>query len=264
MLGLNELKIFGKNAGDMVVRNSPSILTALGVGGLFTTVFMAVRVTPKAVKLIEEEEYTRKKDAFVESFPFEPVTKMDIVKMTWKLYAPAVAMGLGTAICIVGANSISMRRYAALGGLYGLAEASLKEYQEKVVGTLGEKKEAAMRSDILQDKLDANPLSGNTIIMTGKKGNTLCFDTLSGRYFKSDIETIRKIQNDFNLQILNGSNYATLNEWYDELGLDHTKLGDKLSWSLDYMLNLVFDTKLSDDGEPCLVLDYRVVPQKNY
>jgi hypothetical protein len=173
------------------------------------------------------------------------------------------AMGLGTAFCIIGANSISMRRYAALGGLYGLAEASLKEYQQKVVDTIGEKKEAAMRSDILQDKLNADPLSNKTVIMTGR-GTSKCYDTLSGRYFEGDIETIRKIQNDFNFNLINGMGYGTLNEYYDELGLDRTKLGDTLSWSTEYKLEIIFDAKLSDKGEPVIVLDYRVVPQKNY
>jgi len=260
-MGIKDLAVVGKKVGDLLVRESPSILTAMAVGGLFTTVAMAVSATPKATEEIETEKEMRKKDSLVEGYPFEPVTKWEMVKLTWKIYAPAAAMGLATAFCIVGANTISMKRYAALGGLYGLAEATLREYQEKVVKTIGERKEEALRSDILQDKLNADPLSNKTIIMTGK-GKSVCYDTLSGRYFEGNIEEIRKIQNDLNVDMLNCSGYIQLNDLYYRLGLGGTKLGETLSWSLDHMLEIIFDAKVSDDGQPCIVLDYRIVKKK--
>jgi hypothetical protein len=265
-MALNEIATFGKRVGDVMVRNSPTILTVLGVGGLATSIFMAVKVTPKAIDLIALEQDARKRDGYVENMPVDPITKMDMIKLTWKLYIPAAIVGIGTAACIVGANSISMKRYAALGGLYGLAEASLKEYQAKVVETLGEKKEEAMRSDIRQDKLDKDPVTpGTTIISTGT-GDVLCYDTLSGRYFTSSYETLRKIQNDFNLQVINGMTYGSLNELYDLLGLNHTKLGEVLSWSIENMLEMDFDAKIADTPEgkkPCIVIDYTVVPQRH-
>ena len=64
------------------------------------------------------------------------------------------------------------------------------------------------------------------------KGNTLCFDSLSGRYFKSDIDKIKRAVNNLNRE-LTYDMYVSLNDFYDELDLDHTKIGDELGWNLD-------------------------------
>ena len=55
-------------------KHSPQILTGLGVAGLVTTTVLAIKATPKAVRLVEEEAYERK----------EELTPMEVVKVTWK------------------------------------------------------------------------------------------------------------------------------------------------------------------------------------
>ena len=44
----------------------------------------------------------------------------------------------------------------------------VKEYQDKVVATIGQKKEEKIRDEIAQDKLDGVPVEGREIIITGK------------------------------------------------------------------------------------------------
>lgn len=253
-MALKNLAIVRKQIGDMVTRNSPTILTSLGVGGMLTTVIMAVNATPKALRIIDLERYDRAGTSI-------PIKKMEVIKLVWKCYIPTTLMGLVTISCIIGANHINLRRNSALASIYSIAETTLKEYQAKVLETIGEKKEAKLKDAMDQDKLDENPVTNNQIIITGN-GDTLCFDSLSGRYFKNNIETIRKLQNDFNQDLIHDM-YRSLNEFYDALALEHTELGNIMGWTTDYgLLDISFSAKIATDGQPCIVLNYRIGPRK--
>ena len=47
----------------------------------------------------------------------------------------------------------------------------------------GEKKHETVKDAITRDKIEKNPVVTREIIIT-EKGNTLCYDAISGRYFK--------------------------------------------------------------------------------
>lgn len=235
-------------------KNSPTILTGVSVAGLLTTVIFAVRATPKAMDLIYNEQLYRSHKG-----DNKQILKKDIFLLTWKEYVPAAIMGTVTIVCIIGANSINLRRNAALVGLYSLTETTLKEYKHKIVEVLGEKKAQKVTDDIAQDTVARHPV--REVIVTGK-GDTLCFEVLSARYFRSNIEAIRKVQNDINQQLLN-DNYVSLNELYDALDLAHTKIGNDIGWRIyDGQVEFRFSSTLTSDGTPCLVLDY--VGDPNY
>jgi len=61
-----------KTIGHGIERESPSILVGLGITGLATTVILAVRATPKALYLIQEEEAAR----YADESKREPITKL--------------------------------------------------------------------------------------------------------------------------------------------------------------------------------------------
>jgi hypothetical protein len=235
--------------GGFLNQNSPTILTGLGVGGFITTVFLAVGATPKAMLTVWSEEEHRESKKLDPNVPLK-----DVVALTWRYYVPAVVMGTLTVGFIIGANSINLRRNAAIVSLYSITEATLKEYQAKVVETIGEKKEKAIRSEIAQDTLDKNPLSKKSVIVTGK-GETLFYDTYSGRYFKSDIEKVRKVENLFNKELIAGY-WSELNTLYHMLGLPSIEGGKKVGWNADKLLDLYFDAKLAENDEPCIVINY--------
>ena len=91
------------------------------------------------------------------------------MRLTWRYYVPTAIMGGLTIACIIGANSINLRRNAALAGAYSLTEAALKEYQAKVIETIGDKKEQAIRDDIAKDRVKEHPLGEREVIITGKR-----------------------------------------------------------------------------------------------
>jgi len=235
---------------------SPAILTVVGVTGLATTVILAVRATPKALYLLELERDKRDPKGNKDL----SLSKIEIIKISWKCYVPAALIGTGTVLCFIGAHSINMRRNAALAGLFTVSEAALREYQEKVIEVIGENKERKIHDSIVQDHLDKNTLSTNEVLLTGK-GEVLFYDSWSGRYFKSEMEKIRKSQNDLNHDLLGGDMYLSLNSFYDEVGLDRIKGGEEVGWTFDAgMLDIHFTSKIADTGVPCIVIEYRVKP----
>ena len=237
------------NAG----KHSPEILMGLGIAGVITTTVLAVKATPKAAEICK---------GLKENSEEEP-TKIDYIKATWKLYIPTAVSCAFTIACLVGVNSVNVKRNAALATAYQLSTTALSEYKDKVIETIGEKKEREVRDKVAKDKVNKNQASKATVVVTGK-GDSLCFDVISGRYFKSDIEKIRKIENDLNRQMLTEM-YISLNEFYDELGLDHISIGDELGWNVDNgLIELNFSSQISDDGQPCIVVDYKIGPTYNY
>lgn len=255
-----------KQAGEYLSKNSSTILTALAVGGVVGTTLLGMDAKTKADQIIRNKEYQIYRDWLVETggdpetYKDEPLPIKDVFLLTWKCYIPTIAMGLATISSIIGSHSIDARRNAALASLYSLAEKTLQEYKMKVVETIGEKKEEKVRQAIIQDTLDKNPVNERNVVMTGK-GDSLCFDTLSGQYFMGDIEKIRRVINEFNHDILN-DRWGTVNTLYDDLGLEHTSFGDNMGWSTEWgLLEVTFDTKIASDGRPCLVLVYKIQPR---
>lgn len=243
-----------KNAKTAISKHSPEILTAIGVVGMVSTTVMAVKATPKALSLLEEMKKEEKK---------EELTPVETVKATWKCYVPAAVTGVVSTACLIGASAVNAKRNAALATAYTLTETAFKEYKDKVVETIGEKKEQVVRDKVAKERVEKNPVQNREVIITGK-GNVLCYDATNDKYFRSDIEKIRKAVNDINYR-LNVEMYMSLNDFYYELGLKPTKLGDDLGWNInDGLIEVNFSSQLTEDGEPCLVMDYQVAPKYDY
>lgn len=247
-----------KDVGVVLRKHSPEILTGFGIAGMITTTALAVRATPKALILMEEAKQRK-----IEENEVGALTPVEVVKETWKCYLPAMATGVVSIACLVGASSVHIRRNAALATAYKLSETALTEYKEKVVETIGERKEKKIREEVAKDKLEKNPVTRQEIIIT-ERGNTLCLDTLSKRYFKSDLNAIKKAENELNKELLHNM-YISLNEFYDKLGLSHTSIGDDLGWNCDNgLVELDLSSLIAEDGTPCLVISYSVAPRYDY
>jgi len=245
---------FIKNVQTAITRHSPEILTGIGIAGMITTTVLAVKATPKAIRLMDE----RKEELEIEKLP-----GVEIVKTTWKCYVPAAVTCVASVSCLIGASATHTKRNAALATAYKLSETALTEYKEKVIETIGEKKERVIRDKVAEDRIKKNPVSKNDVIIT-RKGDTLCLDYHSGRYFKSDIDKIKKAVNELNRRLVLDM-YVSLNDFYDELELEHTSMGEDLGWNFDDgLVEVDFSSQIADDGTPCIVMDYRVAPHRNY
>ena len=246
-------KVFS-TVGNFVQENSPAILTGFSVIGVISTAVIAARAHNNAQ--VELDEARRKKEA--------PLTKQEALELTWRHYVPPVLLGGATITCIFGLNSVHTKRQAAIASLYSLADNSFKEYRSKVVESIGARKEEKVRDDIVQDHLDKNPVS-MTHIHDTPVGSTLCYDELSGRYFRSSEESIKRARNDFNHKLNTGmSIWLSVNDFYYELGLNPIELGDYMGWTVDELVEISTPAKRADNGDPCLVMRFNVKPRFLY
>lgn len=262
-----------KTAQSFLTKNSPKILTGVGIVGMCTTVVLAVKATPKAMELIEAEKERQNTELYDEAIEkeyddytmVEHLKPVEMIKVAWKPYIPAAVTGVLSIGCLIGASSVSARRQAALYSAYKLTETAFADYKEKVVETIGEKKEQDIRDKVVKDKMDKNPPSNTTVIVTGG-GNTLIYDAHSDRYFKSDIDKIKRAVNNLNYRMISGNEmYVSLNDFYDEIGLKHTKSGDLLGWRIDKgQIDIHYGTQLTDEDEPCIVIEHLTPPEYDF
>ena len=242
-----------RNIGAALKKRSPEILTAVGIGGMITSVIFAVKATPKAMKLIEE----RKEAAGADSLGVK-----ETVRTAWKCYIPTAVTCAASAACVIFAQCEGARRSAALAAAYTASEEAYRIYREKTEETVGEEKAKEIRSAANKETLAANP-PDKTVVFTGN-GEQLCFDPLSGRYFESSVEDIRKAVNEVNHRMLSEM-CVSLNDLYYELGLDGITVGDMLGWHVDGgCFDVKFDAQLSPENVPCVVIEYTVAPKYSF
>lgn len=233
-------------------QNGPGILTGVGITGMLTSTVLAVKSTPKALDLIHEAEYIKG----------EELNRKEVIKTCWKCYIPSALVATASVGCLIGANTVNSKRKAALATACKITQSAFTEYKDKVKEVIGEEKEQEIRDKLAKDKIDKNPTSSE-VIVTGN-GSVLCYDSISGRYFQSDVESIRKAENTLNRRLMNDI-YCSLNDFYDLLGLSYTNIGEELGWNVDDgMIEIEFGSVISEDNKPCIVIDYSVMPKNNY
>lgn len=229
-------------------KNSPEILTAIGVSGVITTAYLTAKATLAAERKLESEA---------------PVTSAkDRAQRTWKLYIPPAISGAVTIGCIICANRGGSRRAAAAATAYSLTERAFNEYKEKVIEQFGENKEQKLRDDLAQDQVNRNPPpseSSNQVVVVGP-GQVLCREAHTGRYFKSDMETLRRVTNEINAKAIQEL-YVCLSEFYYRVGLEMTSQSDYFGWSFEKVMELRYSSCLTPSGEPCLSFEYNYVKQ---
>lgn len=263
----SKLSKFILDARSAVSKHSPEILMGVGIAGMITTTVLAVKATPKALRLIEAAE----RDKYDELHPDaavsekEPLTAVETVKAAWKPYIPALVTGVTSIGCLIGGNSIHARRNAALATAYQISTTALKEYRAKVVETIGEKKERVIHDKIAEDKLKEKPITKSDVIFTGK-GETNCYDILSGRAFKSSRNKIEKAMNNLNYRMQGGQEMCiSLNEFYYAIGLDPIPIGDTIGWRIDKgLIDIYFASFLMDDDEPFMTIEFLVPPEHGF
>jgi len=249
--------------------HSPTILTGVGVTGTVATAYLTGRASFKAAKLIEQEqkkvdlEYPDENgEKIVYGMAIHNLTTMLKVRLVWKLYIPPVGAGITTITCIIAANKISSARIAALGVAAGISERALQEYKEKVMEKLGAKQDEKIRDEIAQDRVNKSKEDPNLVIMSS--GEVLCYDGLTGRYFNSSVEKIKQAENQINFEILRHM-YASLSEFYDNIGLTPTTYSDSVGWhSGTGEVAVLISSVVSPDNRPCIAIDFDKMPSTEY
>lgn len=238
-----------------LTENAPEVLIGMGLAGMLTSTVMAVKATPKAMKIIEEEEDYLNRD----------LSTAEKVKLAWKPYVPAAIGYCASAALIIKANNVNNARSAMFAGAYKLSERALLDYKDKVIETIGEEKEREISDKVMRDKVrEPRPTSYHANEVIYGTGQCLCYDPISGRYFNSDMDKIRKIENDLNYRLMK-ENMVSLNEFYTELGMECSDMGFKYGWNIDEgLIEVRFTSTITDDNKLCLVVSFARSPRLDF
>lgn len=250
------LSQFVTNTKNSAVKHAPEILTIVGVAGMIGTIFMVAKETPKALDVMTE----LKEEAASQN---REVSGKDILTHVGPVYLPAVVTGVASASCIIGASAVNHKRNAALLAAYTISETALKEYRDKVVETIGEKKEQSIQEAVARDHVAKNPVRNTEVFIT-QKGNTLFYDCMTGRYFESDLEKIEKSLISLNNRLMR-EHYISLDELYYEWGLRPVQLGNELGWNVENgMIEITKTPQLTEDDRPCIAISFPKPPGYRY
>ena len=218
-----------------IKKNTPTILSCLGVVGVVATTVMAVKATPKALSLIENAEEEKG----------EKLSKWEKVNVAGPVYIPSVITGVATAACILGSNVISKRQQATLISAYALLDNSYKEYRKKTDELYGEEAGKQIRGEIAKDKYTGD----NESLDNDKE---LYYDFYSGRYFESTPEAVLWAEYETNRSMI--VNYAVgLNEFYDFLGLDPLPEYESIGWSCGQIEEMYWHPWIEFDHEETII-----------
>lgn len=242
---------------DTIRKNGPEILTGLGVAAFVGSTVFAVVGTVKAVKKIESVKEERKKTSQGD----EKLTKMEVVKSTGAYFIPSIALlALGTTCSISAANKFNKRNVALVTAL-GISERALVDYKEEVKKVLGPKKIKEVEENAVVSKAKITDLPAEEFIVNTGRGNALCYDAISGRWFRSSLTSIQSAANEVNRRLMDEM-FIDLNDWYYELGLRPIAIGNELGFNIDDgFIEISKGSGITDNGTPYLVIDYMVRPR---
>lgn len=231
------------NRGDFLVLSATF--------GMISTTVLAVKATPKALKLIENKKERENKD---------DLTVKEIVKETWKCYIPTIIAG---GISVFSLYSIKINYKSLLSSFYVL-EKSYKNYKETAKDLYGED----ANKDIIvhqakQEYKNSSKYIKDVMLDAPEEDEPLLFyESFSGRYFTSTMFNVLMAEYKINRNLQLRS-YINMNEFYDFMGLEqideHSILGfgyqniwdDGLMW-----LDFYHDKTVLEDGMVCYVISY--------
>lgn len=277
-----------KSTFNFFKKNSPHVLTGIGIVGVGVTSFFAVKGVIRAKDIIEEERIRRecklvddceKNNLYPENNNEPPrelikqqckISFKDAVKLTWKPLLPMVVSGITTIACIVGSDVINSGRNAALLAVATASEKALEEYQKKNVELFGEKNNEKILDQNAKDKVKESDLPEEDMILKTYHGDMLILDDWNGRYFRGSRDMIDKAINSMNYDMYEthsmfNDGYISLNDFYDNIGINEkTQNGDYLGWNRRHPITIDYRSALKDDSVPVLVMSFKNMPLPDY
>ena len=248
MTNMSWLKRLSKCAGN----HAPELLIGAGIAAGVAAVVTAVSATFKAAKAIDKRKAAGKE-----------ISRKEIVKTVWKDYIPTAGALIVSAGCFIAANAVHNKRAAALAAAYAISETALTNYKQSVLENVGEEKEREIADKAVQKQIIETPVDSTEVIRVGDNG-VLVYDEFAGRYFRSDKNGIIRAVNELNRMIINDES-ASLNDFYDLVGLDYTIVGESLGWNCaNGSVEVRFSSHLTADGEPCLAYSFATSPKMGF
>lgn len=231
-----------------IKKNASTILTVGSVAGVgitaITSGHAAVKFEKEMDKLPGDANFTDKAKVYAKCFAI-----------------PAVAIA-GTSACIVASQVTNLKKQASLLSAYVASEKAIDEFKKQSKKILGKEK-ASEVEDAVTTKMMGKAPSMEELSMIDQLHDELFFDAVSGRYFMFNTNALGRIQNGLNDELVQYKP-VSLNDVYYKLGLDAISIGEELGWGVDKRIEFSLNSKISENGRPCIVLDYMTRPTSLY
>jgi hypothetical protein len=232
--------------------HSPTILTVIGSTGVVITAVLAVKGTPKALKLIEEAK----------NIKGDELTTGETIQVAWKPYIPAAISCVSTILCIVGANYLNIKKQKNLMSAYMLLDNAFKQYRNRVSDEYGEEIDEEFGRDLVRKQLEE---------MEDIYKETLFFEFNSMRFFEANIHKVLQAECKAKLQF-EQYEHLTLNDYYAYLGIDGSPYGECMGWSKYQMrteehvdnLEFTYERVIMSNGLVCYNIITNVAPTMDH
>lgn len=245
---------FGEKIISFVKNNDTNIITGIGIAdGLVLGSYLWYRTGQKVQKIfINKENDIQRKLTFKEK-----------VKNSWKLFLLPTANTLISGGLLIYSAKVGNKRLAALGAAYNLTEVAFQKYIDKTKEELGDKKATAIAQDISKDNIKEG--NNNLLVLTGE-GDSIFYEPLTDRYFKSNWTKIQKVANELNATAMSAfDGKISLTEWFSRLGLPKTDISDEMGWDVQKngkngIIDISIDAVLNNEDVPCGAIRYNTRP----
>jgi hypothetical protein len=132
------------NIQRFLKKNSTLIMSIIASGGVITTTVLAVKATPKALRLLEEAKNEKGTE----------LTNLEKIKYGWYPYIGSIISGISTITCIICINYISKKNQASLISAYTLLENTYNEYRNNIKKIYSNDADFLARQEIVRAKYD--------------------------------------------------------------------------------------------------------------
>lgn len=245
-----DIASYVKTAKSVITANSPVLLLGTTIAGVATTGVLAAKAGYKARGIVDQAEGRYKVQ---EDQEFVILTPQEKFQLTWLHYATSAIAGAGTIASAVGIHTIHTKRANAMAALYAVTSNKLDDMTEKAEEMLGPKKTQQLHNEVAQLQADREPLDDSEIKIIDE-GKTLFRDEWSGRWFMSSMPKVEAAVNEVNRNIIQHGD-ASLNMFYDLVGLDNIPMGESFGWS-GKTVDGRYGAVKTPDGRPAISVSF--------
>ena len=232
-----------------------------GVVGVCATTAAAIKATPLAIDLIEEDKKKKEDSSY---------TKMDAFKASWKCYIPTGTLGLLTISTIIANHIITAKEKKAVIAAYLTLNEGYKKYVEGSKQVFGEDAKQKIEAEIAKETFVYSPgIIRSSCIYDSDNDDEetmLFFDSYSQRYFETTLARVINAEYHVNRNLML-SGFASINSYFEFLGIEKNAEGDEVGWCQEDLFEndlywLDFDNEMTEleDGLECCVITYIVNP----
>ena len=145
---------------------------------------------------------------------------------TAKAQWPAIVAGMTTAACIIASQRIGAK---ALAGTLAAA-GYLAKHRDALIEGMEEYCSPAQSEAVKKYAMGKLMCTAGPSVEETERGDLLCFEGWSGRWFRSSEEAVHRAFDELNERFCEGE-YVCLNDLYELLGIAKTHFGNRFGWA---------------------------------